>query len=70
MTTKHTLLGFGIDCKTGPRKPVDILAKLGHSCSYDKLRKIETAQAKLAQYFTENDFLLPDVPEESECCVA
>ena len=51
MTTKHILLGFGIDCKTGLRKPVDILAKLGHSCSYGKVRKIETAQANLAQYF-------------------
>ena len=51
MTTKHTLLGFGIDCKTGLRKPVDILAKLGHSCSYGKVRKIETAQTNLAQYF-------------------
>ena len=69
MTAKHTLLGCGIHSTTGLRKPVDILVRLGHSCSYDKVREIESAQADLAQYFTKNNFLLSDVPK-NESCVA
>ena len=34
---------------TGQKMPIQILAKLGHCCNYDRVREIETAQAELVQ---------------------
>ena len=52
---------------TGLRKPIDILASFGNSCTYDKVREIETAQAELAQYFMDAQFPLPLIPKDNTC---
>ena len=41
---------------TGLRKPVDILSRLGHCCNYDTVRKVETGQEELAQYFMQSQY--------------
>ena len=59
LTRKHVLLGCGLHGITGLKKPANILARLGHSCNYDKIQKIETAQAELAQEMKSQEQLLP-----------
>ena len=58
LTEKHTLLGNSLHTMTGQKLPIEILAKLGNSCSYDMVREIETAQAEVCQkQFGRGDFL-------------
>jgi large subunit ribosomal protein L9 len=45
LTLKHTLVGCGLHSMTGSRKLIDVLHKLNNTCSYDRVREIETAQA-------------------------
>ncbi len=49
LTRKHVLLECGLHSITGLKKPVNILARLGHLRNYGKIQAIETAQAELAQ---------------------
>ena len=44
---------------TGKKSVVSILARLGHSISYDQVHRIETAQAELAQHMTGMGCSLP-----------
>ena len=63
LTTKHVLLGNGIHSITGLEKPIQILSKFGHSCSYNKVQKIETAQAEVVQQMARMNFPLPLLPK-------
>ena len=63
ITTKHVLLGNGIHSITGLKKPIQILSKFGHSCSYNKVQKIETAQAEVVQQMASMNFPLPLLPK-------
>ena len=47
LTEKHVVLGTGLHSLTGQKTPIKLLGRLGHSCTYDKVRLIETAQANL-----------------------
>ena len=67
LTLKHTLVGCGIHSMTGLRKPIDILASFGNSCTYDNVREIETAQAELAQHLMDTQFPLPLIPKDNTC---
>ena len=49
-TEKHVVLGTGLHSLTGQKTPIKLLGKLGHSCTYDKVRLIETTQAELIQH--------------------
>lgn len=65
LTQKHTLLGIGLHNMTGKKNVVSILARLGHSISYDQTRLIETAQAELAQEMTDMGCSLPLTPSSA-----
>lgn len=62
LTGKHVLLGCGLHSLTGLKKPINILARLGHCCSYNKVQEIETAQAELAQKMISLQHPLPLIP--------
>ena len=49
LTPKHFLLGLGLHSLTGQKKVVQLVSKLGHCITYDKVLDIETAQARKAQ---------------------
>ena len=49
MTSKHVLLGCGLHSITGIKMPISILSHFGHSCTYNKVQEIVTAQAELVQ---------------------
>ena len=55
-TVFTALLGF-------KKKPIQILSKFGHSCSYNKVQKIETAQAEVVQQMASMNFPLPLLPK-------
>ena len=57
------MLGNGIHSITGLKKPIQILSKFGHSCSYNKVQKIETAQAEVVQQMASTNFPLPLLPK-------
>ena len=63
-TLKHILIGCGLHSLTGSKKIIQILNRLNNSCTYERVRQIETAQAELAQQFTKRDFPLPLVPKD------
>jgi hypothetical protein len=65
LTRKHVLLGCGLHSITGLKKPVNILARLGHSCNYDKIQEIKTAQAELVQEIKSQEQPLPLIPKDS-----
>ena len=46
-------------------KPITILARLGHSCNYNKIQEIQTAQAELAQEMSFLQHPLPLIPVDS-----
>ena len=46
MQRKHLLLGQSLHNLTGSRKVIDIVHKLEHCISYNKIFEIETAQGK------------------------
>ena len=54
LTPKHFLLGLGLHGMTGQKKPVQIVNRLGHSMTYDKVMGIETTQAQKAQKLLES----------------
>ena len=62
LTEKHALLGAGLHSLTGLKKPIEILGRFGHSCNYDQVRLIETAQAEVAQHLRALQTPLPLVP--------
>ena len=62
LTEKHTLLCMGLHSLTGLKKPIEILGRFGHSCNYDQVRLIETAQAEVAQHLRALQNPLPLVP--------
>ena len=62
LTEKHALLGTGLHSLTGLKKPIEILGRFGHSCNYDQVRLIETAQAEVAQHLRELQNALPLFP--------
>ena len=64
LTCKHILLGCGLHSITGMKKPIEILAKCGHSCNYNMVQEIETAQAELAQQMISRGYPLPLIPSE------
>ena len=43
LTEKHVVLGTGLHSLTGQKMHVKLPGRLGHSCTYDKVRLIETA---------------------------
>ena len=62
---KHVLLGNGLHSITGLKKPITILARLGHSCNYNKIQEIQTAPAELAQEMSFLQHPLPLIPVDS-----
>ena len=62
LTLKHTLVACGLHSMSGSSKLVKILHRLNNSCSYDRVREIETAQAEAAQKFSRGTFPLPLAP--------
>ena len=60
------LLGCGLHSITGLKKPINILAKYGHSCNYNTIQEIETAQAELAQNLISLQYPLPLMPIDQE----
>lgn len=65
LTRKHILLGNGLHSITGLKKPITILARLGHSCNYNKVQEIQTAQAELVQGMRSLQHPLPLLPADS-----
>ena len=64
LTAKHVLLGCGLHSITGMKKPTNILSKFGHSCNYNTVQEIETAQAELAQQLIALQNPLPLIPAD------
>ena len=62
LTPKHTSVGLGLHSMTGQKLPIAILARLGHSITYDAINEIETAQAELVEQFQLKDLSLPLQP--------
>ena len=61
-TAKHLVLALGLHNKTGQKKVLQILNKLGHCISYDLTREIETSQAQVSLIEQENNSILPILP--------
>ena len=73
LTPKHAAVGLGLHSLTGQKLPITILARLGHSISYDTVNEIETAQAELVEHFHSSGLSLPKQPaadgsKVSQCC--
>ena len=66
ITPKHYLVGLGIHNMTGQKTPVQIMNKLGHSISYNKICKIETSLAELTIHKSEEFNVLPILPDGEE----
>ena len=64
LTVKHTLVGCGLHSMTGLSKPIEILAAYNNSCTIDRVREIETAQAEIALSFSKGNFPLPVLPKD------
>ena len=62
LTEKHVVLGTGLHSLTGQKTPIKRLGRLGHSCTYDKISLIETAQAERMQHLRSLQHPLPLVP--------
>ena len=65
LTRKHVLLGNGLHSITGLKKAITVLARLGHSCNYNKIQEIQTAQAELAQEMSSLQHPLALIPVDS-----
>ena len=63
LTIKHALLSVGLHNLTGQKKPIQFLAKLGNSASYETVQRIEAAQAELVQIMRNNRYPLPLIPK-------
>ena len=66
ITPKHYLVGLGIHNTTGQKIPVQIMNKLGHSISYNKVCQIETFLAELTIHKSEELNALPILPDGGE----
>ena len=62
LTPKHASLGLGLHSMSGQKLPITILARLGHSITYDAVNEIETAQAELVEHFQSMCLNLPLQP--------
>ena len=62
LTEKHVVSRTGLHSLTGQKTPIKLLGRLGRSCTYDKVRLIETAQAELIQHLRSLQHPLPLVP--------
>ena len=62
LTENHVVLGTGLHSLTGQKTPIKLLGRLGHSCTYDKVCWIETAQAELIQHLRSLQHPLPLAP--------
>ena len=62
LTLKHASLGLGLHSMTGQKRPITILARLGHSISYNTINEIETAQAELVEHLQSMSLYLPLQP--------
>lgn len=62
LTPKHASVGLGLHSMTGQKLPITILARLGHSITYDAINEIETAQAELVEHFQSMGLHLPRQP--------
>ena len=62
LTEKPVILGTGLHSLTGQKTPIKLSGRLDHSCTYDKVRLIETAQAELIQHVRSFQHPLPLVP--------
>ena len=60
------LLAYSLHSITGLKKPINILAKYGHSCDDNTIQVIETAQAELTQKLTSLQYPLPLMPIDQE----
>ena len=66
ITLKHACIGLGLHSLTGQKLPLVVLSRFGHCINYDKICKIETAQAELVQHFESMSLGLPLLPADSE----
>ena len=66
MTRKHVLLATGLHGLTGQKLPILLLNRLGHSITYDTVRKIETAQAEVSQQLARQGYELPLIPSDEK----
>ena len=62
LTVKHTLVGCGLHSMTGLSKPIEILAAFNNTCTIDRVREIETAQAEIALSFSKGK--VPILPKD------
>ena len=58
LTAKHFLLAIGLYSITGMKQIIQILHKMGHYLSHDKIGKIETAMAETTLVRTKQSFHL------------
>lgn len=70
ISAKHASVGLGLHSITGKKIPITILARLGHSITYDQVNQIETAQAELVQRFQSLNLNLPLQPTSDACRVS
>ena len=61
-----TAKGNALHSMTGQKKPIQILSKLGDSCSYHTVQLIKTGQAELVQKMREENIPLPIVPSAED----
>ena len=66
ITPKHYFVELGIHNMTGQKTPVQIMNKLGHSISYNKVCEIETSLAELVIHKFEEFKVLPLLPSGEE----
>ena len=59
---KHALVGVVLHNMTGQKLTINILFKLGSSCSYDRVCEIETGLAELSKHFQDEGQMLPLEP--------
>lgn len=69
ISAKHASVGLGLHSVTGQKFPITVLARLGHSITYDQVNQIETAQAELVQKFQSLNLNLPIQPATEDCRV-
>ena len=62
LTPKHASLGLGLHSLTGQKLPITVLARFGHSITYNTVNEIETAQAELVEHFQSMSLNLPLQP--------
>ena len=48
----------------GQKAPIQIMNKLGNSCSYETVLKLETARAELSQELSQQKYPLPLKPDQ------